>query len=60
MAILNTHTSDDHFMSAIRKALAYADSGKAKYANHEDVKKWASSWGTKNELQRPPTFPWSA
>lgn len=40
-------------IQAIHQALEKADSEKAKFAEHADVKEWLKSWGTSNEKIPP-------
>ena len=40
-------------VEAIKKALDKLESGKAEFANHDDVAQWLASWGTDNETEPP-------
>ena len=40
-------------IDAIKKSLEKLEAGKAKFADHADVAKWLSSWGSGNETEHP-------
>lgn len=40
-------------VNAIRTAIEKADSGKAKFASHEQVTAWLNSWGTDKDRKAP-------
>ena len=40
-------------IGAIKETLDKFESGKAKFAAHDDVAQWLSSWGTEQETERP-------
>ena len=40
-------------LDIIRDAVEYANSGKAKFAAHDDVCKWLDSWGSDHPLPLP-------
>jgi len=40
-------------IEAINKSLEKFESGKSKFADHSDVARWLSSWGSANESEPP-------
>jgi len=40
-------------LDAIKKSLEKLETGNAKFAEHEDVAQWLTSWGSDNETECP-------
>ena len=40
-------------IDAIRKSLEKLERGNSKFAGHEDVAQWLSTWGTEEEVECP-------